>query len=158
VADNFRKELEQRVADSEATVERDVKDFLAVRERLLSSIRKARTWREALADESSKNGHAYIAAPVKTAADQFLGLSNGTSAAKSSRQSTTPPLITKTGAVRDTIRENPGLKPKQIHDKILAKKFPLTITYADVQRAIPKLLNQEKIKRDDNGGLLIKEN
>jgi hypothetical protein len=153
---DLRPLLEEKLAEAERVLKRAVSGFLEAKDRAVTARQDVEAYRQALEAVSRNNGHPYVAQPLATAIDDMLGVSNGHKpTAKARRHSSSP--LTKSAIVRDAIRDNPGLRSREVWEKIQGKNLPVAITMDDMHRTLGRLTMREEIRRDSLGGLYVTE-
>lgn len=156
--DTIASLLETKLEEAEKALATEVHALLSSREKVLTLRNDVIHLRGSLEALTRNNGHRYVATPVTTEADGLLGLQNRAenrveSAQKSPTKKLTSP-VSKVSEVLRAIRENPGLKSRELYNRIEASgTYAFKITMEDIHRTTFRLSSREHIRRDEMGRL-----
>jgi hypothetical protein len=152
VEDVLRSQLEERLAAAERALAKAVKTLLEAKEGAIVARHDVEAYRAALAALTRDNGTPYIAHPVVTEADNLFA-ANGYKPAVITRSQ----ALSKSEEVRRAIRESPGLRTREVYQKLLQKNLAKPLTMEEIHRVASRLVMRGEAKRDDEGGLHLIE-
>jgi hypothetical protein len=153
VEDLLRSQLEERLASAERILTKAVKTLLDAKEGAVEARHDVEAYRAALAALTRNNGTPYIAKPVVTAADSLFA-ANGYKPTVVSRGR----VSSKSEEVRRAIQESPGLRTREVYEKLLEKNLAKPLTMEEIHRVASRLVMRGEAERDESGGLHLTAN